>query len=473
MPFFNTTCCRTASSEIILSTGQKSSIITDNLPSTKIAFPNGGQIEIHAPQNIAGVYIVWDKPPGKWSADIGKMRCDYGDFDFIHEYIETGVNTKELTLNIPPKAILCDIRIFASGELPPDIEVWQPPLKQADMLLLPTHADDEHLYFGGTMPYYAGELGLKLQVVYLTNHWNDPRRPHELLKGLWTVGITAYPIIGPFADLTAPTFSLEGAKLTYNTEEWIEFQVQMIRRFKPSVIIGHDINGEYGHGAHMLNTNTLMSALNLSALPEEYPDSADEYGVWDVPKTYLHLFAENKIRMNWDIPLDNFSGKTAFQMAEAGYACHKSQHIFPLSVGRSGVSDCQAFGLYRTTVGLDTNKDDFFENISSFVDFTADIFDEQAYSSDTLPDTNTDTPSDTSAPETETPTETDKSTTTPENTNNTGSTGKTDSKNNLPLPDTIDPISVLLILIFFFAAVVIIIILLRNKNRRKSRGDYP
>ena len=36
--------------------------------------------------------------------------------------------------------------------------------EDADMLLLPTHADDEHLWFGGTMPYYAGELGYKVQV---------------------------------------------------------------------------------------------------------------------------------------------------------------------------------------------------------------------------------------------------------------------------------------------------------------------
>lgn len=39
------------------------------------------------------------------------------------------------------------------------------------------------------MPYYAGELGKKVQVVYFTNHWAGTLPSPELLDGLWTVGI--------------------------------------------------------------------------------------------------------------------------------------------------------------------------------------------------------------------------------------------------------------------------------------------
>ena len=101
------------------------------------------------------------------------------------------------------------------------------------------------------MPTYAGERGYKVQVAYLTNHWAEPYRPHELLNGLWTVGIRAYPVIGEFIDYYSD--NLEHAKGLYDRDRVIEHQVEMIRRFRPEVIIGHDIDGEYGHGVHMLN----------------------------------------------------------------------------------------------------------------------------------------------------------------------------------------------------------------------------
>ncbi|MBQ4178508.1 MAG: DUF4406 domain-containing protein, partial [Elusimicrobia bacterium] len=42
-------------------------------------------------------------------------------------------------------------------------------LKQADMMLFSTHADDEHLWFAGLLPTYV-DRGYDIQVVYFTNH---------------------------------------------------------------------------------------------------------------------------------------------------------------------------------------------------------------------------------------------------------------------------------------------------------------
>jgi hypothetical protein len=129
------------------------------------------------------------------------------------------------------------------------------------------------------------------------------------------------------------------------------------------VLLGHDLLGEYGHGAHMLSALLITEAVEISMNEDAYPESAERYGVWDVPKTYLHNYEENQIRMDWDIPLERFGGKTGFQMAEAGFDCHKSQHIYDLKVIRNGRTSCRFFGLYRTTVGVDEVKKDFFENI--------------------------------------------------------------------------------------------------------------
>ena len=244
--------------------------------------------------------------------------------------------------------------------MPDFVQVWLPPCEEADILLFPTHGDDEHLFFGGTMPYYAGEKGKKVQICYMTNHWNEQPRPHEQLDGLWTVGVRNYPVMSPFNDVYVA--DLDAAQSRYGAD-FMRYQIEMLRRFRPLVVIGHDINGEYGHGAHMLAGRTLLKSVERAADPEYDAPSAEKYGVWEAQKLYLHLYSENKIVMDWDKSLEAFGGRTAFEVAEDGYRQHLSQqhwafHVYPRSSGNS----CYDFGLARTTVGEDILKNDFLEN---------------------------------------------------------------------------------------------------------------
>jgi len=82
-----------------------------------------------------------------------------------------------------------------------------------------------------------------------------------------------------------------------------------------------------------------------------------------VKKLYLHLYKENEIVMDWRKPLDFFDGKTAFDMAEAGFKCHKSQQSNGMTVEDTGRYANNLFGLYYTAVGNDVLKNDLFENI--------------------------------------------------------------------------------------------------------------
>lgn len=333
--------------------------LTDGNRSTKIRLDGADELNITLGEEVDSVYLIWDKAPS-YTMKAGDKTLVDSTTGFLHEYQRLPQAGGEFTLQIQePQGILCDIYFF-KGTTPDWVQIWEPPYEEADMLLFPTHADDEHLYFGGTMPYYAGEKGLKVQLAYLTNHNGEPYRPHELLNGLWRVGVRAYPVISDFPDLYSE--SLEHAKTIYKEEEILAYQVACIRRFRPKVIVGHDVNGEYGHGVHRLNTHTLMQALEASKDETQFPDSFAAYGTWDVPKTYLHLYAENAIVMDWDIPLENFAGKTAFEMAVEGFLEHRSQQEF-FRVLQSGPYDCRKFGLYRSTVGEDITKNDFFENI--------------------------------------------------------------------------------------------------------------
>jgi LmbE family N-acetylglucosaminyl deacetylase len=291
-----------------------------------------------------------------------------GKNEFIHEYISLELPSDSISIITSNMgSSMCEVQIFGVGTLPESVQVWDVPYKDADMLLLSTHADDEHLFFGGTMPYYAGELNYKVQVAYLTNHWAEPYRPHELLNGLWTVGIKAYPVIGEFVDYYSD--SLAHAKTLYDLDKVFAYEVELLRRFKPEVVIGHDINGEYGHGVHMLNTWVLQQAIQLSSDETYLPEQVARYGTFAVSKVYLHLYSENAVLMNWNIPLKTFDGKTAFEMAELGFAKHISQQEW-FSVSTEGVYDCRAFGLYYTAVGDDQaeGNPDFFENVTTFSD---------------------------------------------------------------------------------------------------------
>ena len=344
--------------------GQAASSLTDGSRSTKVTL-SGNTVTVTAETPFDALYVIWDQPPGEWilTPDGGQPASTWGRQGFLHEYVTLPRAASSATIEAPQGAILCEVYALAGDTPPAWVQVWQPPCEDADLLVLPTHADDEHLWFGGTMPYYAGEKGMAVQVAYMTNHWGEPYRPHELLNGLWTVGVRNYPIISDFPDLYASKESLESARQVYDEEAVTAWQVEQLRRFKPSVVLGHDVNGEYGHGAHMLNAVTLLEALKMSGDASQFPESAEQYGAWQVPKCYLHLWPENTIQMEWgEMPMAAFGGRTALELAAEGFACHVSQSQW-FEVKAGGSNDCRKFGLAYTNVGPDEAKDDFFEHM--------------------------------------------------------------------------------------------------------------
>lgn len=341
------------------------------------------QVTVTGESEMETLYLLFYTEPCDFVLSSGSRSCGV-DGKYLRQTVDLtelfGCPVSEVTLSFSAPTRLTELYAF-QGELPSWVQIWSDPCEKADLCLMTTHADDEQLFFAGILPYYAGEKGLAVQVIYFTDHVNEPGRRHELLSGLWTVGVRAYPVISPFPDLYSTSekqaenqFSSRG----FSRSDVISFQVEMLRRFRPLVVVGHDPEGEYGHGQHRLNSSTLREAVALSADEAAFPASAEKYGTWDVPKTYLHLYPENPIEMNWDVPLAAFDGKTAFQVSQEGFACHKSQQYTWFRTwlrGNSGeiknasqirtYSPCQ-YGLFRSTVGADEAKNDFFEHLKSY-----------------------------------------------------------------------------------------------------------
>ena len=353
--------------------------LTDGDETTAIS---AAELSVSSPMKMAYLYLEFYRSPCDAVLTVAQKSVTVKG-EYLHQLIDIsalfGGGQKEITLLFGEPTELAEITAFAAGNLPDWVEKWDAPCEKADLLLFSTHADDEHLFFAGVLPTYAGEKKLAVQVVTFVDHRKEPVRLHELLAGLWKAGVRHYPVIGPFCDLYSR--SAEGARAGlrstgFAVEDAEAFQVEMLRRFQPLVVLGHDPAGEYGHGQHILNALTLTRSVPSAADPARFPESAEKYGVWDTPKLYLHSYGQNTVTLDWDRPLAAFGGKSAFQVSQEAFACHVTQQGTMFSTWMNGAngeitsatqietySPCH-FGLYRTLVGEDTMGGDFFENLT-------------------------------------------------------------------------------------------------------------
>ncbi len=254
----------------------------------------------------------------------------------------------------------CEVRILTPGIPPEHIQIWQHPGEKVDMMLLVGHPDDEVIWFGGLLPYYAGEL--KKNVLVICAAMNRSFRRLELLDCLWACGVRTHPIHSVLVDFSTTSrdevFEKWGGKA-----RCLELYTSYYRQYQPDVVVLHDINGEYGHGIHKAVSYLGRECSKLAADPEMYPEQVAEYGTWEVPKIYLHLYEENQLTMDWHRPLKSFGGKTAIEVATDAMFWHKTQTAHGWAVEDGGEFDNALFGLWQTTVGPDEARDDLFEHI--------------------------------------------------------------------------------------------------------------
>ncbi len=240
------------------------------------------------------------------------------------------------------------------------VQCWQPMPEKLDLLVFSPHQDDELLFFGGAIPY-ACHIGADVGVVYMTNCGRN--RYGEALDGLWTAGLRYHPIFMNWRDQWG--MSIKNAMKTWHEND-VDPQlevVRLIRKYRPEVVLGPDPEGEYGHAQHKLTSLLVSEAIPL-AMDESYdPDSAQEYGVWEVKKVYLHLYSENRIQTDWERPFSPDSPISPLFLAKEAYDKHRSQQK-EFSMNREAVKyDNNIFGLYYTAVGPDEAKNDLFEHI--------------------------------------------------------------------------------------------------------------
>lgn len=354
--------------------------INDENIKTSYKVKNGSSITIHSESNnIKQLYIIYEL-----SSQKGKLVSDkneeviLGSNGFLHEYVNLKTAAGEVTLTFDDDVNINEIDVFTDGETPYYVQKWVKETK-TDLMIFSTHADDEQLFFAGVMPTYINQ-GKKVHVVYLARHdvgsYYAPSRLHEQLDGLWTLGVTDYPTFGLIPDAYSENIDVARSQMNsagFTDNDVIKFDVEQIRLYKPKVILGHDENGEYSHGQHILNAATLKEAV-FKAADQTYTEvNLDAY---NTPKFYIHLYdIDNKTELDYDIPLEKYDGKTAYQVSKEGYSKHLSQQYTWFTRWLNGnnneyTSSKQItkynpayWGLYKSEVGPDINRNDLFENI--------------------------------------------------------------------------------------------------------------
>lgn len=142
--------------------------------------------------------------------------------------------------------------------------------------------------------------------------------------------------------------------------------MRAIRRYRPEVIVTHDIKGEYGHEQHLVVADATPTAVRLAADEAYDPESVSQYGAWQVKKLYLHLGDAPTTQLDWSQPLSAFGGDTGMEIASRAFELHVSQaKNARWKVAEKGDRyDSTLYTLVFSTVGEDAAGNDFFEHIA-------------------------------------------------------------------------------------------------------------
>ena len=322
-------------------------------------------LTVTLPEGVSaeGFQVQWGRKPENLllrcydAAGALLLETRAGEFFPILAWYDLPAEARSFTLSCPG-SIIEELLVFEQGRTPEMAQRWKPTPEKWDLMLVSTHQDDELLFFGGALAWYAA-AGREVGVVYMANC--GALRYKEALRGLWSQGLKNYPVFTGLRD--GHRESRKVALDDWGGEEYvIGLLVEDIRHYKPEVVLTHDFNGEYGHKQHIATAYAVSKAVEAAADPERYPDSAARYGVWNPKKLYIHLWGENKITMDWSREVPGFGGLTGMEVSRRGYDQHRSQQQYVhYSLGYRYPN--VEFGLYHTTVGPDVSGGDFFENI--------------------------------------------------------------------------------------------------------------
>jgi len=288
-------------------------------------------------------------------------------------------NTEEFSLGSDPQ-------VNESGK------PWLSRPAKTSLMFVSTHPDDEGIFFGGAIPYYARTRNLATLLVSMTSgDWTlgPKERERELRNAAWTYGIRYQPLFGRFRDVSNSVQTTYSNKIDATWDYWadgvlqndgadveagkakaVQYLVKLFRQYRPEVVVTHDLNGEYGHFNHIATAWAVTQAVAIAGDPARNDPGFGLLPPWQIKKLYVHKYENQRLFHDyWEIPSidDNGVMRSPRQVANLGLD-------FQVSQGKPNVSTVYAagevsatwaphpsewWGLYSSTVGPDSVKPDF------------------------------------------------------------------------------------------------------------------
>ena len=254
-------------------------------------------VTISSEKPIHGLYLCFRQMPSAFEIQVPAgeeggeekwVTLTEGDTRFQHTfYALDGVRQVRIwsAQESSHKIGFNEIFVFGEGEIPDWVQRWEETEEKADILFFSAHPDDELIFLGGAIPTYAAEKQKRVVVAYLS--WSNTTRRSEALNGLWSMGVRHYPEFGGFQDSYSKNAKEAYKKL--GKDKVLSWVTGLYRKHRPEVVVTHDLNGEYGHGQHKMMADAAIQGYTLAADSASYPESAAEYGTWQVRKLYVHL----------------------------------------------------------------------------------------------------------------------------------------------------------------------------------------
>lgn len=328
--------------------------------------PSGkdAELRIKFPENGAGyVRIDWKSVPKdfvfvQYDADLNRISS-FGSSDtysgLCHVFsVDTNAAYAALRLADSGQKV-SELTVYSAGELPGDVQNWYAPFGKADILVVAAHLGDEFVCFGGLIPYYTLVENSRVQAAFVTGSSREELQ--SSLDALWNAGVVNYP---EFMGLDAgkPSSVKKAVADWGGSEQLVGRMVELIRKYQPDVVVTHTIDGENGNSQHAAVSQALQMAVEAAGDAAQYPESAEQYGAWQVKKLYAHLGAEKLVTLDWTQPYDGLDGKSPIDVAKSAFA------IYNAKAEKNSQGDNGTFSLVMTTVGDDVQGGDLLENIS-------------------------------------------------------------------------------------------------------------
>ena len=330
---------------------------TTNAESKAVRNPT---LTVSSPEAMYGLYLCFQKMPESYEIQVrngGDWETVFEGNGFVHAFYPLEGVTEARVLALGDKKQVMgfnEVYVFGEGRLPAWVQRWEKTPEKSDLLFAVAHPEEELLFLGGAIPYYAVEQG-RTAAVACMSYANTTRRS-ELLNGLWSMGYRYYPVIGDFKTAKA-----KGVNSAYKTIDpkngekvLVSWLSEVIAATRPEVLVGPDENGEGNNGQRQMLADACRKAF----------DAAGDR--WQIKKLYLHLYgnSDDQVVFDWNRPMEKLGGRTGMGLAYYAYLYHKTQDDQEKSVYQQGIEYANnTFGLAESLVGEDLLHQDLLENI--------------------------------------------------------------------------------------------------------------